>query len=250
MKRPNRIMKQLWFRYLIYFIVCVAIMVFMRNPLIEKYITIDVNTVSAIMSLFLSALLIHVTYLIGKHQNSLQKANIKLALYDKRYKIYEVIVRTKHLSDTADMVKWNLQRKGEESYIISQMSEIHDELYNASVVAHTVFPKEIALKVEEAYKLFNMTILEHLHAVKKLEEIAPDDFDKLMKLSRELKDISKQNLDTVDREHAFALLSKFVTMTNYTPSQYKKRKEYMNWLSESKILEDIQPYITIDKLDE
>ena len=38
-------------------------------------------------------------------------------------------------------------------------------------------------------------------------------------------------------------------LTKYNPLKYKKRKEYEEWLSESNILGEIQPYITIDTLD-
>lgn len=191
-----------------------------------------------------------ITWTLGKRQNNLHKANIKLALYDKRYQIYEAIVKTKYISDSKHMVRWELNQKVEESYVKTQLAEIHDEMYKASVVANTVFPQPIALKIEKAYELFNLVILEHLQIAKNFDDITPEDMVKVREISGKLKDASSMSLLSEDNiDSTLELIKSFMVLTKYSPLKYKKRKEYGEWLSESRILEEIQPYITIDTLD-
>lgn len=191
-----------------------------------------------------------ITWILGRRQNNLHKADIKLTLYDKRYQIYDAIVRTKYISDSKHMVRWELNQKVEESYVKTQLAEIHDEMYKASVVAKTVFPQPIALKIEKAYELFNLVILEHLQIVKNFDDITPEDMVKVREISGKLKDASSMSLLSEDNiDSTLELIKSFMILTKYSPLKYKKRKEYGEWLSESRILEEIQPYITIDTLD-
>lgn len=191
-----------------------------------------------------------ITWILGRRQNNLHKADIKLTLYDKRYQIYDAIVRTKYISDSKHMVRWELNQKVEESYVKTQLAEIHDEMYKASVVAKTVFPQPIALKIEKAYELFNLVILEHLQIAKNFDDITPEDMVKVREISCKLKDASSMSLLSEDNiDSTLELIKSFMILTKYSLLKYKKRKEYGEWLSESRILEEIQPYITIDTLD-
>lgn len=205
---------------------------------------------SVIATIVAAVVAASITWTLGKRQNNLHKANIKLALYDKRYQIYEAIVKTKYISNSKNIVRWELDQEVGKSYVKTQLAEIHDEMYKASIVAHTVFPKPIALKIEQTYEQFNSVILEHLQITKALEEISPDDMHKVRDIGRKLIDKSSQNpLSEENINSTIDLMESFMVLTKYSPLKYKKRKEYEEWLFESNILGEIQPYITIDTLD-
>lgn len=247
-------MKKLWLKYLLCFVLCFSIVLIMQHPSVERYlgITINIQTISAISSIFLSAILISVTYHIGKRQNDLQKANIKLALYEKRFKVYQAIIRTKSLHECDFYLSKRLQRKDSKETItvVSQMYNIRDELYQSSVMAHTIFPQELAKKIEETYKRFDEVIIEHLDIVEEdtvvIENSSETELAKILHLTKELRDVTPQTFDICKH---LPLMQDFLNIFDVTNDRYKKRTEYYNWLIESKVLEEILAYIEIDELD-
>lgn len=247
-------MKKLWLKYLLYFVLCFSIVLIMQHPLVERYlgITINIQTLSAVSSLFLSALLISVTYHIGKRQNDLQKAHIKLALYEKRFKVYQAIIQTKSLHVCDFMLSKRLLREdnNKPQSVVYRMCNIRDELYQSSVIAHTIFPQELAEKIEKTYRRFDEVIIEHLDIVNKDSIVIKNSSDtELMKMSHLVKELRDLTPQTIDINKHLPLMQDFISIFGVDNVRYEKRTEYYNWLIESRVLEEIQSYITIEALD-
>ena len=226
----------------------------MLHPSVKQYlgITVDIQTLSTVSSLFLSAMLISVTYHIGKRQNDLQKANIKLVLYEKRFQVYQAIIQTKSLHECDYALSKRLLREDDKipQTVVSRMYNIRNELYQSSVIAHTIFPQELAKKIEETYRRFDEVIIEHLDIIDKdsvlIKNSSDTELAKILQLTKELRDLTPQ---TVDISKHLPLMQDFINIFNVDNVRYEKRTEYYNWLIESKVLEEIQSYITIESLD-
>ena len=247
-------MKKLWLKYLLCFVLCFSIVLIMQHPSVEEYlgITVNIQTLSAVSSLFLSALLISVTYHIGKRQNDLQKANIKLALYEKRFQVYQAIVQTKSLHECDFTLSKRLLREDDKmpQTVISRMCNIRNELYQSSVIAHTIFPQALAKKIEETYRRFDEVIIEHLDIVDKDYAVIKNSSDEeLMNISHMVKELRDLTPQTIDISKHLPLMQDFINIFGIDNLRYDKRTGYYNWLIESKVLEEIQPYITIEALD-
>ncbi len=130
------------------------------------------------------------------------------------------------------------------------MYNIRNELYQSSVIAHTIFPQELAKKIEETYRRFDEVIIEHLDIIDKdsvlIKNSSDTELAKILQLTKELRDLTPQ---TVDISKHLPLMQDFINIFNVDSVRYEKRTEYYNWLIESKVLEEIQSYITIESLD-
>ena len=211
--------------------------------------TIALSILGIALSSLLSFLVYKLTRKIGKQQTDLQKANIKLILYDKRYKVYETLLQSQYINDIDYWLTLKLQKETKNAHsMIDPLYKSHTDLYNASMVASTIFPKEIAYKVNEAYERFNKVIIEHMRHVNTLSAIIRDNVEEVVCVAQEAKAISSSHTATLEEYQQN--LKKLMTIFGTETIQYPQRTAYIEWLKEANVLEEIKPYINIETLDQ
>lgn len=177
-------------------------------------------------------------------QNTIQKDNIKIQLFDKRYKVYQSVLNTITL----------LKRDNWDRYILYNGNDINqhfllveEELYKSANLSLFLFDDDIYLKLKDIN----------------------NSFDKVAKAYKNMCIANVQSIQTDGRTSEFILLfQNFLSSQKSDSMEYEKQfknnfpKEYISimefsrecdaYLSavvESKILTDIGKYIKVDNLD-
>lgn len=177
-------------------------------------------------------------------QNAIQKDNIRIQLFDKRYKVYQSVLNTITL----------IKRDNWDRYIFFKGNDIN---------------QQFLLAEEELYKSTNLSIFLFDNDIYlKLKDIN-NSFDKVAKAYKNMCIANVQSIQTNGQTSEYILLfQNFLSSQKADSKEYEKKlknsfpKEYISimefsrecdaYLSTvvgSKILTDIGKYIKVDKLD-
>lgn len=178
-------------------------------------------------------------------QNQIQKDNIKIQLFDKRYSVFQCVLNSETIIKRNNWDRYILFNKND---INQQMFQIEEELYRSTQRSMCLFDKNIYLKlieVNNAYckvvKLYKDMLIKNLATFTSQKDI--EEYNKIVNnciLSQEgfrAKEY-EENLKN-QNPHLFINLIEFS----------KGCEEYLSFIEECGIKQDIKTYIIVDKLD-
>lgn len=177
-------------------------------------------------------------------QNTIQKDNIKIQLFDKRYKVYQSVLNTITLIKRDNWDRYILFKGND---INQQFLLVEEELYKSANLSLFLFDDDIYLKLKDIN----------------------NSFDKVAKAYKEMCIINVQSIQSEERVSEYLLLfqnflvSKKNGSVEYEnelkdrfPKEYisimefsKECDVYLSTVRESKVLTEIGKYIKVDKLD-
>lgn len=177
-------------------------------------------------------------------QNAIQKDNIKIQLFDKRYKVYQSVLNTITLIKRDN---WDRYILFKENDINQQFLSIEEELYKSVNLSLYLFDNDICLKLKDIN----------------------NSFDKVAKAYKKMCIANVQSILSEGRLSEYILLFQhFLTsqqgdskkyedeLKDKFPKEYiaimefsKECDAYLSVVVESKILADIGKYIKVDNLD-
>lgn len=177
-------------------------------------------------------------------QNTIQKDNIKIQLFDKRYKVYQSVLNTITLIKRDNWDRYILFKGND---INQQFLSIEEELYKSANLSLFLFDNDVYLKLKDIN----------------------NSFDKVAKAYKNMCITNVQSIQSDGRTSEYILLFQqfLASMQNGSvkyenelkdkfPKEYiaimefsKECDSYLTVVEESKILTDIGKYIKVDNLD-
>lgn len=177
-------------------------------------------------------------------QNKIQKDNIKIELFDKRYSVYQSFL------DSITIIKrdnWDRYLLFKENDISKQMLQIEENLFRSVQLSFCLFDKDLCCKlvevnnafdkVAESYKEMLVANLDNFTSQKEIQE-----FFNL--LGSQI--LSKNGLNTQEYEDALKTQfpKTYISIMNFN----KECSTYLSFINKCGIIEDFKKYIFIDKL--
>ena len=180
-------------------------------------------------------------------QNKIEKDNIRIQMFDKRYNVYTKLLDTITIIQRDNWDRYILLNENEND-INKQMIFIEEELYKSVYLSECLFDKAVYKKLIEinhafcgvarAYK--NM-VVSNVSNLKSPEEV--NDFFSLLGTC-----VLSDSLTAVE-EYNEALKKNFpktyISMMEFS----KEANAYVNFVLECGVLDDIKKYILVNRLD-
>ena len=177
-------------------------------------------------------------------QNKIQKDNIKIELFDKRYSVYQSLL------DSITIIKrdnWDRCLLFKENDISRQILQIEENMYRSIQLSFCLFNKDLCCKlvevnnaftkVAESYKEMLVANIEHFTSQNEMQEFAN-------LLNTHI--LSKKGFNTPEYEDA---LKKQFPRTYISIMEFNKEcSAYLSFIDKCCIIEDFRKYIYIDKL--
>lgn len=177
-------------------------------------------------------------------QNKIQKDNIKIELFDKRYSVYQSFL------DSITIIKrdnWDRCLLFKENDINKQMLQIEENMYKSVQLSFCLFDKELChklvevnnafTKVAESYKEMLVANREYFTSQNEMQE-----FTNFINTHI----LSKKGFNTLEYEDA---LKKQFPRTYISIMDFNKEcSAYLSFIEECGIMQDFRKYIFIDKL--
>jgi uncharacterized membrane protein len=177
-------------------------------------------------------------------QNVIQKDNIKIQLFDKRYRVYQAVL------DTITLIK----RDNWDRYILYKGNDVNQQFILAE--------EELYKVVFLSYCLFDKNIISKLVKIN-------DAFVKISAAYKQMCTLNFQSITAADRKNEFSLLFIDFVLSkkdskefnnefkNKFPKEYsivmnfqQECNKYLSLIDECNILKELGEYIKIDKLDQ
>lgn len=177
-------------------------------------------------------------------QNAIQKDNIRIQLFDKRYKVYQSVLNTITLIKRNNWDRYILFNGND---INQQFLLVEEELYKSANLSLFLFDNDIYLKLKDINNSFDKVAKAYKNmCIANVQSIQSDGQTSEYILLFQQFLSSRQN-GSVEYENE--LKDKF-------PKEYiaimefsKECETYLSVVEESKILSDIGKYIKVDNLD-
>ncbi len=177
-------------------------------------------------------------------QNKIQKDNIKIQLFDKRFIVYQSFL------DSITIIKrdnWDRYILFNGNDVSQQMMQLEDNLYKSVQLSFCLFDKELCskivdvnnafTKVAESYKDMLVANKEHFTSQNEMQE-----FTNLLNTHI----LSKKGFNTPEYEDA---LKKQFPRTYISIMDFNKEcSAYLSFVDKCGIIKDFRKYIFIDKL--
>ena len=178
-------------------------------------------------------------------QNQIQKDNIKIQLFDKRYNVYKSLIDTMTILQRDDWDRYVLLKENDMN---KQMIQIEEELYKSVYLSECLFDKDVYDKLENINNAFckvaqsykNMLVANLLNLSSK------DDAKEFLSLFREC---LLSSSPTAVQEYNEALSQKQPKIYEALMAFSKEAQAYTDLVYKSGILSDIKKYIRVDMLD-
>lgn len=176
--------------------------------------------------------------------NTIQKDNIKIQLFDKRYKVYQSVLNTITLLKRDNWDRYILFRGND---INQQFLLVEEDLYKSANLSMFLFDSDIYLKLKEVNNLFDKVVRAYKNmCITNVQSIQSEGRSSEFILLFQRFLASRQN-GSVEYENE--LKDKF-------PKEYvaimefaKECDSYLSVVEKSEILTDIGKYIKVDNLD-
>lgn len=176
-------------------------------------------------------------------QNKIQKDNIKIELFDKRYAVFQCLL------DSITIIKrdnWDRYILFNKNDISQQMLQVEENLYKSVQLSFCLFDKELCSKivevnnafskVAESYKEMLVANLDNFNSQKEEQEF-------LNLLSTQI--LSKKEFNTQEYEDT---LKKQFPKTYISIMTFNKEcSKYLFFIDECGIIKDFRKYIFIDE---
>ncbi|MEG2278338.1 MAG: hypothetical protein RSC80_11035 [Odoribacter sp.] len=185
---------------------------------------------------------------IAIQQYQLQKNNLKLQLFDKRYKVFESLARTKVLLVRNDISDRLFFEYTSFPRLISEIFAIQDELSNSAILSQSIFYAPIPEKMFELSIFFDTVVITYIDLIKKQGELFKEHPKVVLSL------LSKYDeFLCADRAHRLLIETELETVC---PKLYdnirvfsSKSEEYIEYIKKIGIFTDFDKYLKIQYLD-
>lgn len=197
--------------------------------MIVEYILTGVGTC-------LSTMLVYCAY----KQNKIQKDNIKIQLFDKRYSVYKGVL------DSITIIKrdnWDRYVLFYENDINRQVIEIEETLYQSVQLSACLFDKELCKRLV----LVNDAFCEVAKAYKNMLVASQKTMDK--KQMEEFVSIYREQLISENGLDSDAYKDKFPKIYISMRELADKCVDYINLINKLEIIKSFQKYITVNGLE-
>ncbi|MFA7082134.1 MAG: hypothetical protein WC135_05915 [Bacteroidales bacterium] len=192
-------------------------------------------------SILMSVLILRLTWRISKNQEELEKKNLKLQLFEKRYALYETIVKTKTLLDLDNSSEYQLNKTLiilEELKSNNIFVELNNKFFYQSEASKFLYDQLLVLKISMIKDRFDSLYFRYTIVFFWFN----DEFNK-----------EKDNEPITDIFSRFSEKDKYILEKNYLYkeiSEYKKSYDaYVKYIDESGIMKEFEKYLNIHDLE-
>ena len=178
-------------------------------------------------------------------QNQIQKDNIKIQLFDKRYNVYKSLIDAMTILQRDDQDRYVLLKENDMN---KQMIQIEEELYKSVYLSECLFDKDVYDKLENINNAFCKVAQSYKNMlVANLSNLSSqDDAQEFLSLFREC---LLSSSPTAVQDYNEALSQKQPKTYEALMAFAKEAQAYTDLVYKSGILSDIKKYIRVDMLD-
>lgn len=196
-----------------------------------------------------SIILIFVTEKIGNDQVKVQRDNIKIQLFEKRYKVYETLVNMIVFLETKDMSMSNRLLDG---YKINggTFLEFQDDLLKGTILSKSLFDKSMYIKMISIRDEFDKVSEAYFTLVIKLENLKQNSPELIENFSKKYKEWLVERDPKIKSDKSEELMADYKEISTAASEFQKSIQLFLKYMrEESKILNDFDRYIIIHDLD-
>lgn len=177
-------------------------------------------------------------------QNTIQKDNIKIQLFDKRYKVYQSVLNTITLIKRDNWDRYILFKGND---INQQFLSIEEELYKSANLSLFLFDNDVYLKLKDINNSFDKVAKAYKNmCITNVQSIQSDGRTSEYILLFQQFMASRQNGSVkYENELKDKFPKEYIAIMEFS----KECDSYLTVVEESKILTDIGKYIKVDNLD-
>lgn len=178
-------------------------------------------------------------------QNQIQKDNIKIQLFDKRYNVYKSLIDAMTILQRDDWDRYVLLKENDMN---KQMIQIEEELNKSVYLSECLFDKDVYDKLENINNAFCKVAQSYKNMlVANLSNLSSqDDAQEFLSLFREC---LLSSSPTAVQDYNEALSQKQPKTYEALMAFAKEAQAYTDLVYKSGILSDIKKYIRVDMLD-
>lgn len=177
-------------------------------------------------------------------QNVIQKDNIKIQLFDKRYRVYQAVL------DTITLIK----RDNWDRYILYKGNDVNqqfilaeEELYKVVFLSYCLFDKNIISKLVKINNAFDEIVASYKQmCVLNAQSIASEDRQKEFAILFQKLVLSKNKSEDINNDFKTKFKKEYLIVMNFQ----QECNKYLSLIDECNILKELGEYIKIDKLDQ
>ncbi|MFI3297564.1 MAG: hypothetical protein R3Y59_08055 [bacterium] len=236
-------MKQIKYMYIgagfVTLVLTVAILDMLYNESAE--VGIYVTSLLGVCTFFFTAVLAINAY----QQNLISKQNIKLKLFDKRYKVFEVIVSSclifneKNYSNQVLIIGID-----DPNFINKKIIASVEQMRDAAILSESLFDKKLFNKIYDTYVKYKALSDMHFEIFKQLVKVVDN---------REFLELYQEFLletdEVVIAEIESKLNIKYPTFQKLNNQFNVKLEEFNQWIKEEKLYKCFDTYLLINELD-
>lgn len=178
-------------------------------------------------------------------QNLISKQNIKLQLFDKRYKVFETIVSSSRVVSERNYSNQILSiGLDDPNFINKKVMESVEKMYDAAILSQTLFDKELSAKIFKANNKYKALTDIHFKIIKQhIALTANAEFSELYKALL----VATDDAETARIEGE--LNQKFPTFEPANNHFNSEVAHFNEWVNESGLYKDFDKYLMISELD-
>lgn len=178
-------------------------------------------------------------------QNCIQKDNIRIQLFDKRYNVYKSLIDTMTIMQRDD---WDRHVLLNENDMNKQMIMIEEELYKSVYLSECLFDEAIYNKLVEINSAFSKVADSYKNKlVANLTNLASP--EAMQKFTSTYSAYILSASPTALQEYNETLKRELPAIHDSLVGFFKEAESYIDSIYKSGILADVKKYICIDKLD-
>jgi len=176
-------------------------------------------------------------------QNSVQKDNIKISLFEKRYTIFQTLLDTITIIKRDNWDRYILFKGNDINY---QMIQAEENLYKSTQLASCLFDRELCIKLNKANNAFCKVIASYKNMLTEniSNLVSSADLEEFIH-SFNVALISDKHLD---QEYDIFLKNRFpktyISILNFN----KECADYLSFINNLGIIKDINKYLLVDDL--
>ena len=224
---------------IIFFILSIAILDILRSDDYSNELVI--SSLLGVFTLLLTSFLV----INAIKQNEISKRNIKLQLFDKRYKIFKAIVNSNKIITERDHSNYIISNIGDNTnFINKKIIDSANDMYDVAILSQAVFDDNLASKITKAAQKYKKVCDLHFDIIKQHISLSEDiEFGNIFKASL---------LATTDAEkikYNDIINKKFPNFQSKNQLFDTETTHYTEWIKESNILNDFDKYLKINELN-
>ncbi len=190
------------------------------------------------MGLGLSAAIVQCSMI----QNSVQKDNIKISLFEKRYTILQTLLDTVTIIKRDNWDRYILFKGNDINY---QMIQAEENLYKSTQLASCLFDNELCIKLNKANNAFCKVVASYKNLL--MENISNLKSSELKEYIHSFNDALISN-KYLNQEYENFLKNRFpktyISILNFN----KECTDYLSFINDLGIIKDINKYLLVDDL--